>query len=1163
MMALLRRSLIAGLVIAAACSDDPGGGGNGSANGGNGSANGGNGSANGGNGSANGGNGDPACKTAFCLENDQRLTTDPVKLVYTDLPVGESATLELKVRNTGKKGRLVVSDAVFEVPQGGLTPPEALKDFHVVDWKPFELDPQGAVTLKVQYTPTFQAGKGLRLVLANNSTDKAQQKHAVEVVVQGGGVALLVNPQKVLFGNVAGGKHQDEPAAIVNAGTAPVELASIVIGQSGSQDFTVAEQPDLSKPLAAGASVKVLLRYKPTNGDKDEGTLVVQAKSGHMAVAGLEGNEIAPNIAVTPPKLNFGAIAKGQPGSRPLKVSNIGLSKLDVSKIEFVAAKDLDAKVAPALPGAFTVKPQTAFSLEPDGALVLTVDLKMPEGIPNKGAPIADMVLHSNDPGDPQLHVPVFAATDSPKLKVIPDDAVEFSVAAKGIAVKRKVSLFNEGTAPVQVSAVTLDDDSGGEFKFVAGFGPAQKNPSSLTLEGGKNAEFELEFVPKTATGMAKGKLTIASDDPTKPVWPLNLFGERAESATCKVMLVPGTLNFGVLPFGTVKTLPIGFKNVGTGYCVFDKVHVLDCSPAAAFPLPGVPPSPSECKQVPSLPFKSFAPSTKLFNLGPGETGQLGIEFTAKEDTNIFAQADKKQLADRTALLVAQFKDAASGLVSPYPPVDVGQPAAVKAAKPNLLAKVGEGAVQVVPNDVDFGTVTVGCKSKVHKVLVYNSGATEVNVTKLEFIGCGPEVEGKGWPAIPKDGYPVKQSGPASFGVQYAPQNVGKDQCSLMIYTGLNGTCIDKNGTQTGKGCEASAACNTGAGEWCMGQSFAVPLQGVGTLDDEFTDEFVQGEGKKVDVLFVIDNSGSMSEEQKNLADNFKNFIQVADIWKNDYHLGVVTTDMDGTSPFGGGAVQDSMGRLRETSGVRIVTPKTPNPTATFQKLANAGDQGSGNEQGLAAAKAALTAPLATDLQKACAKDGDCGGGALCVTGADDGQKGCGGFNRTFLRKNTGLEVVILSDEEDGSMSDPSFFINFFYGIKGLANKNLFHLHAIVGDKGSGCKGAGGSADAGNKYIEVAQKTGGKVASICSANFAQALKDIGTVAFGLQAQFFLTRTPDESTIDVKVNGAPCPKAKDSWAYDEPSNSVTFVEGGKCMPQKGQKVSIHYKMLCFP
>lgn len=57
---------------------------------------------------------------------------------------------------------------------------------------------------------------------------------------------------------------------------------------------------------------------------------------------------------------------------------------------------------------------------------------------------------------------------------------------------------------------------------------------------------------------------------------------------------------------------------------------------------------------------------------------------------------------------------------------------------------------------------------------------------------------------------------------------------------------------------------------------------------------------KKVDVLLVIDNSGSMGEEQANLAANFGPFIEKLEAVGADYRIGITTTDLGGKGCSGG-----------------------------------------------------------------------------------------------------------------------------------------------------------------------------------------------------------------------------------------------------------------------
>ena len=141
-----------------------------------------------------------------------------------------------------------------------------------------------------------------------------------------------------------------------------------------------------------------------------------------------------------------------------------------------------------------------------------------------------------------------------------------------------------------------------------------------------------------------------------------------------------------------------------------------------------------------------------------------------------------------------------------------------------------------------------------------------------------------------------------------------------------------------------------------------------------------------------------------------------------------------------------------------------------------------------------------------------------------------------------------------------NFYIDFLKSIKGFMNEGLMHAHAIVGDAGSGCTSSNGDAGAGDRYIEVANQTGGKVGSICDDNFASVLASIGELAFGLKVQFFLSANAEPGTVEVTVAGAAC---NTGWEFDEDSNSVIFDPNGSCMPQEGDSISIYYKMLCLP
>ncbi len=184
-----------------------------------------------------------------------------------------------------------------------------------------------------------------------------------------------------------------------------------------------------------------------------------------------------------------------------------------------------------------------------------------------------------------------------------------------------------------------------------------------------------------------------------------------------------------------------------------------------------------------------------------------------------------------------------------------------------------------------------------------------------------------------------------------------------------------------------------------------------------------------VDLLFVIDNSGSMGEEQASLAAQIPAIVRALTTGMTpsgerfspvtDLHLGVVDTDM-GTGGFAVPTCADSDfgddGLLRfvgdpSSPGCRstyppfLTFPGGGDALATdFACVASVGTDGCGFEQPLEAALKALTPETSSTTFHA----------------------GTGGHgdaeNAGFLRPDSVLGLFILTDEDDCSVADPSLF---------------------------------------------------------------------------------------------------------------------------------------------
>jgi hypothetical protein len=168
-------------------------------------------------------------------------------------------------------------------------------------------------------------------------------------------------------------------------------------------------------------------------------------------------------------------------------------------------------------------------------------------------------------------------------------------------------------------------------------------------------------------------------------------------------------------------------------------------------------------------------------------------------------------------------------------------------------------------------------------------------------------------------------------------------------------------------------------------------------------------ECQKMDIVFVVDDSGSMKEEQSNLAANFPKFVSVLDAFKTksgaklDWRLAVTTTgrDLDYTiaTPIGNLPADEKgdNGAFRDTKSCgasqRWVPMTDADASSEFSCLAQVGTGGPSIEMPLYALKLAFNDRV-TD-----------------------------GTNAGFLRDDALLAVVILTDEDDCSREDNDFTI--------------------------------------------------------------------------------------------------------------------------------------------
>jgi len=277
------------------------------------------------------------------------------------------------------------------------------------------------------------------------------------------------------------------------------------------------------------------------------------------------------------------------------------------------------------------------------------------------------------------------------------------------------------------------------------------------------------------------------------------------------------------------------------------------------------------------------------------------------------------------------------------------------------------------------------------------------------------------------------------------------------------------------------------------------------------SDFYEQEEVANADILFVIDNSCSMNGHQTNLRNNFDSFINVFANSGVDYQLAFITTDNEN---FVDGAI------IRSTD---------PDPIGSVNTLIDSiGIYGSGLERGL------------LESYEATQPGGDAGPGS------------------SFLRNDSRLVIIYVSDERDGSSyyssMTPTDYATHLLTLKPLSDQ--LSVNAVAGDYPSGCTPPWSQYGAG--YYEVVDQLGGTFMSICATDYGIQMDALATDSI-LRSAFELSDIPIEETITVTVDG----HVTTGWTYNATENAIYF--DATAIPATESEIYIDYAVLedCQP
>ncbi len=311
-------------------------------------------------------------------------------------------------------------------------------------------------------------------------------------------------------------------------------------------------------------------------------------------------------------------------------------------------------------------------------------------------------------------------------------------------------------------------------------------------------------------------------------------------------------------------------------------------------------------------------------------------------------------------------------------------------------------------------------------------------------------------------------------------------------------------------------------------------ISGFGADPNWRTEYFTQQWPSRSDILWVIDSSCSMEDEQASLVENFPSFIEFFVTRDLAFRIAVTTTNIDDPNSEGlDGEFNGSPGWMNQNSESIF---------DDFLERALVGiDPGHGKEKGLAAAYRAINDP-------------------------HPGDEG-------FVRDDSHLAVIVVSDEPDHTARFEEDdhedwigweeFSEWLEGLKGPTGQRMVNFNAITGvspegfddPNGCGALGQGGQgALRGSGYLEAADATGGSWMSICEPDWGDMLGRVGLAAAGIMDSFALEEVPDLTTLEVRVDGRP---VRD-WQYREWDNAIVFTTVDS-VPPPGEETSVRYRL----
>lgn len=375
--------------------------------------------------------------------------------------------------------------------------------------------------------------------------------------------------------------------------------------------------------------------------------------------------------------------------------------------------------------------------------------------------------------------------------------------------------------------------------------------------------------------------------------------------------------------------------------------------------------------------------------------------------------------------------------------------------------------INVTPSEVDFGAPLLGCDTTT-EIIIQNDGNVDLIVDDIDIMATVPPDITIDFGTLPAFPWTIAPAGRVAFFSNYVPLDESDDETTFDIHSSDPST-----------------------------PTYAGRAIGAAVLSNETIQTWIQKEKLIVDIVWIIDNSGSMNPYQNLLGQNMDIFMQMFLGYSPDFQMAFITTD---DPSFVNGS---------------IVSARSTDPIAESVDIIDSiGVWGSGFEKGL-------------EMFLQCLDGGEC---------------------HRFMRPDATLVAIFMSDEQNWGLMNETDVIS----VVDVLKPGMFVPYAIIGDVPGGCTAWPLHGQPGYGYYDLVQHYTSQWWSICDNDWGAQLEEMAQ-NISIQTVFQLdSEDPHVDSIRVLVNGQ---TVSTGWEYSEDLNAVVFdIEEA---PEPGDTIDIGY------